>query len=94
MCCKGTTASHKHIREAQRMRNETLHLIIEIIFYSNNQFYFRTFQQQIYEILSIPWLFPRSRKTLMGECALLNIHNSVVTLSLFCFFMFCADLLR
>ena len=83
-----------HITEAQRLRNESLHLITEIIFHNNSQFYLQMFQQQIYEILSIRWLFPRSRKTLMGECVLLNIHNSVVTLSLFCSFMFCSDLWR
>ena len=40
--------------------------LLKELFHNDKQTYLQSFQQQIYEILSTPWPFPRSRETLMG----------------------------
>ena len=60
--------------------------LLEELFHSDNQTYLRSFQQQIYEILSTPWLFPRSRKTLMGwMCRVQHSQFCCYTVSFFLF---------
>ena len=66
--------------------------LLQELFHSDNQTYFRSFQQQIYEILSTPLPFSHSRK--WSKSAVLNIHNFVVILSLFFYFIFFEDIFR
>ena len=73
------------------MRNESLISLLKELFPSDNQTYWRSFQQQIYDSLSTLRSFPRSWKTLMGCSTLIMLLLYCLFFSLSCFVKIFSD---